>query len=464
MSNLFGAKLSRRRLWQAVGLAAAVPAAATTGVLFASPAQAQETWYNIRNRHSGLYLDIRSGSTADGAVLQLYTANGGNNQAFQLRSSGNGYYRIQARHSGKVLDVYEWNPENGADIVQWTDTGAENQQWTFSSAPDGYHYIVNRFSGKALDNWEWATAAGSRVSQYDPNQLAAQQWALVPVGATQTSLVGWATQNGGTTGGGGAGATTVTSASALASAVSGSSAKVVRVSGTINVSGMINVGSNTTIVGNSGAQITGGGFHLSGSHNVIIQNLRFNGWSDDAINIQDGSTNVWVDHNTFGSGYDGSCDIKRESDFITVSWNRFDNSDKNMLLGHSDSHTADIGNLRVTYHHNYFNSTQQRNPRVRFGEPVHIYNNYYYDIGDYGVATTMNAGVIFEGNYIENTESPTEIGQGDSAGGRIVSRNNHLVNSGAPVSSGSVAGVPYSFTLDTPSNVKSIVTSGAGAR
>ena len=110
------------------------------------------------------------------------------------------------------------------------------------------------------------------------------------------------------------------------------------------------------------------------------------------------------------------------------------------------------------------NDAAPRAGGLRFGEPVHIFNNYYYDIGDYGVATTMNAGVIFEGNYIENTESPTEIGQGDSAGGRIVSRNNHLVNSGTPVSSGSVAGVPYSFTLDTPSNVKSIVTGGAGAR
>ncbi|SDK68150.1 Pectate lyase [Glycomyces sambucus] len=467
-TNPAGGTHTRRGFWKIVGLGAAVPVAASAGLLAAAaPAQAVTpgTWYHIKSRHSGLVLDVLNLSTAGGAEIIQYNQTGATNQQFRFVDSGGGYYRIQARHSNLVLDVWEWNAANGATIAQWTDLNADNQQWRVTES-GGYATFVNRFSGKALDVWEWSTAAGSRISQYDYLNGYNQQFQLVQVGGSTptTGLVGWATQNGGTTGGGSASATTVTSASALASAVSGSSARVVRVSGTINVSGMVNVGSNVTIVGNSGAQITGGGFHLSGSRNVVIQNLRFNNWSDDAINIQDGSTNIWVDHNTFGTGYDGSCDIKRESDFVTVSWNRFDGSDKNMLLGHSDDHTADIGNLRVSYHHNWFNGTNQRNPRVRFGEPVHVFNNYYYDIGDYGVATTMNAGVIFEGNYIENTDSPTEIGQGDSAGGRIVSRNNHLVNSGSPVSSGSVAGVPYSFTLDTPSNVKSIVTGGAGAR
>ncbi|WP_218578551.1 hypothetical protein [Phytohabitans houttuyneae] len=72
---------------------------------------------------------------------------------------------------------------------------------------------------------------------------------LTPAGG----LVGWATQGGGTTGGGSAAATTVTSSSALSSAVSGTTARVVRVSGTISCSGMISVGSNKTIVGSGQA-------------------------------------------------------------------------------------------------------------------------------------------------------------------------------------------------------------------
>ncbi|MCH7230446.1 hypothetical protein L0U85_06190, partial [Glycomyces sp. L485] len=280
----------------------------------------------------------------------------------------------------------------------------------------------------------------------------------------QSGLVGWATQNGGTTGGGNTSPVTVSSASAFASAVSGSSAKVVRVSGTISLSGMVKVGSNTTIIGNSGATFTGGGLNLDDTHNVIIQNMTFRDYADDGINVQDGSTNIWIDHNTFEPGFDGACDIKRGSDFITVSWNRFNGTDKTMLLGHSDSNGGqDRGHLRVSYHHNYFNGTNQRTPRVRFGSPVHVFNNYYRNIGSYCVATTMEAGVIVEGNYFENCNRTVDLGQASSPAGSVVSRNNHLVNSPSPVSSGSVPGVPYSFSLDTPSQVASIVSSGAGA-
>ncbi|HEU5127916.1 MAG TPA: RICIN domain-containing protein [Glycomyces sp.] len=471
MEQFLGSKYSRRGFWKVAGLTAAVPVAASSGLLFAGSAQAVETdtWYKLISRHSGLALDILDISTAAGAELIQWNDTGTQNQQFRFIDAGGGYYRIQARHSGLVLDVWEWNPDNGATIVQFDDLGGTNQQWRVQES-GGYASFVNRHSGKALDVWEWSTEPGARISQYDPTGAVNQQWQLVKVSGggepnPPGGLVGWATQNGGTTGGGNASSTTVSSASALASAVSGNSAKVVRVSGTINLSGMTNVGSNTTIIGNSGARLTGGGLQFDSVHNVIVQNLTFDGWSDDAVNVQDGSTNIWFDHNTFGTGYDGALDIKRGSDFITVSWNRFNGTDKTMLLGHSDGNgSQDRGHLRVSYHHNYFNGTNQRTPRVRFGEPVHVFSNYYRNIGSYCVATTMEAGVIFEGNYLENCNRAVDLGQGSSPAGRVVSRNNHLVGSPTPVSSGSVSGVPYGFSLDTPSQVASIVSGGAGAR
>jgi pectate lyase len=318
------------------------------------------------------------------------------------------------------------------------------------------HLFDSRHSRRTLFTAAGAVAIGAAAAPLvgDPESAHAQTG----------SPVGWATQNGGTNGGSGGGTTTVTSASAFASAVSGNTRKIVRVSGTIALSGMVRVGSNTTIIGNSGATLTSGGLTLRTVTNVIIQNMRFRGYSDDGINVEESSRNIWIDHNTFEPGTDGACDIKRQSDFITVSWNRFNGTDKTCLLGHSDSHTVDRGKLRVSYHHNYFNGTTQRTPRVRFAEPVHVYNNYYANVRSYCIATTMDAGVINEGNYFENCNRTVDIGQGSSSAGRIVSRNNHLVNSPAPASRGSVAGVPYGFQLDTPSQVKSIVTGGAGAR
>src|SRR5262245_4349478 len=171
--------------------------------------------------------------------------------------------------------------------------------------------------------------------------------------------VGWSTQNGGTTGGGSASAQTVTSASALTSALGSSSAAVIRVSGTISCSGMLRVRSNKTVIGNSGATIAGCGFNVNGDRNVIIRNLNFRNWNDDAINVQESATNIWIDHNSFSNGYDGAVDIKRGSDFVTVSWNRVFSHDKSMLLGHSDDNgSQDRGHLRVTYHHNYFDGSK----------------------------------------------------------------------------------------------------------
>jgi pectate lyase len=278
------------------------------------------------------------------------------------------------------------------------------------------------------------------------------------------SPVGWATQNGGTTGGGGAAATTVTSASALTAALAGTNPKVIRISGLISVSGMLRVNSNTTIQGaGSGSGITGGGFTLNGARNVILQNLVFRDASDDSINVEGGSTNVWIDHNDLAEGNDGLIDIKRASDFITVSWNRLHDHDKSMLLGHSDSNgSQDRGHLRVTYHHNWFEGTGQRHPRVRFGNPVHVYNNFYDGVTSYGVASTEEAGVLVERNYFEDVEDPFHLGEGSSDPGSLVARDNHFVNSGTGQAGGSVAAVPYSYPADAASSVKSVVTAGAG--
>ena len=256
----------------------------------------------------------------------------------------------------------------------------------------------------------------------------------------------------------------MTSASALTSALGSTSAAVIRVSGTISCSGMLRVRSNKTIIGNSGATIAGCGFNVNGDRNVIIRNLNFRNWNDDAINVQESATNIWVDHNSFSNGYDGAVDIKRGSDFVTVSWNRVFSHDKSMLLGHSDDNgSQDRGHLRVTYHHNFFDASTQRHPRVRFGNPVHVYNNFYRNNSGYGVASTEGAGVLVEANSFEGVKDPFHLGEASSGPGTLVARNNLLVNSGGGQTGGSVASIPYSYTPDAAANVKSIVTANAGA-
>ncbi|WP_320774473.1 polysaccharide lyase family 1 protein [Streptomyces sp. CRN 30] len=266
-----------------------------------------------------------------------------------------------------------------------------------------------------------------------------------------------------TTGGAGGGTVTVSTASAFISAVQSSTTQTVRVNGTISLSSMTKVASNKTIVGvGTAGKITGSGLNVASVNNVIIQNLTFTNSNDDAINVQY-STNVVIDHNDISGAYDGAVDIKRASTNVTVSWNRTHDQDKNMLLGHSDDNASeDTGKLKVTYAYNWFDGTNQRNPRVRFGNPVHVLNNYFSDIGSYGVASTENAGVLVEANYFENTDDPYHLGEGSSDAGSLVAKNNYLTGSGSGQTGGSVASIPYSYSAQSASSVKGTVTAGAG--
>jgi pectate lyase len=307
-------------------------------------------------------------------------------------------------------------------------------------------------------NWPWwpptttTTAPGTSSTTTPPTTVPGEEpGAGQPIGFGR-----------GTTGGAGGPTVTVTSSSALADAAEGDERRVIRVQGTVQLSGMVRIGSNKTLTGTGGGRLVGGGLNIREANNVIVQNLTISGSGDDNINIET-STNVWIDHNDLSGAEDGALDIKRASDNVTVSWNHFHDQDKTALLGHDDGNgSQDRGRRRVTYHHNWFDGTGQRHPRVRFGNPVHVFNNYYSDIGDYGVASTMEAGVLVEGNYFENTEDPFHRGEGSSPDGALVARNNHFVNSGSGETGGSVAGIPYSYPMDAASSVKSVVTSGAG--
>jgi pectate lyase len=275
----------------------------------------------------------------------------------------------------------------------------------------------------------------------------------------------------GTTGGAAGPTVTVTTAAQLAQYAGANTPYTIMVSGRISAGGMITVVANKSILGvGANAEITGGGLQLGTTtrpgNNVIIRNIRFSNASDDSISVTNGAHHVWIDHNEFGPGYDGSLDIKRKSTFVTVSWNVFRGTDKTMLLGHSDNYRDDIGYLRVSYHHNWFDGSNQRHPRVRFGEPVHVWNNYYDNVGAYGIASTENAGVVAEGNYFENVALPCHStgGYAESNPGRLVQRANAFVNSGVCEAGGTVTEPRtfYSYTLDPAANVPALVTAGAG--
>ncbi|MCI0478075.1 MAG: hypothetical protein L0Y55_17675, partial [Anaerolineales bacterium] len=301
--------------------------------------------------------------------------------------------------------------------------------------------------------------------------------------------VGFASANGGTTGGKGGAAYVVSDKDIFKMAVADDQPRIIVIVGTItlDLGTPTRVGSNKTILGLKGAKIVQGGLTIEGKKNVIIQNIIFEdahdpnpSWpstkaSTDNITIDRGSTNVWVDHCTFSDGphvdresqnHDGALDVSG-GNYVTVSYSYFSNHDKVNLIGSDDKNVQDRGLNKVTFHHNYFEGTIERHPRVRFGE-VHVYNNYYKGVQLYGIGIGVEAKVYSEANYFENVLEPWRFYDNPDMPGYIKDIGSFLANSGkVEARPGGITWEPgkyYTYQLDPAQNVKDIVLKNAGAR
>ncbi|MFD3722328.1 pectinesterase family protein [Streptomyces sp. NPDC058674] len=253
---------------------------------------------------------------------------------------------------------------------------------------------------------------------------------------------------------------------------------VIVVAGTITMAPKgreIKVASDKTIVGaGTSGQIVGGGFFLGqGVHNVIIRNLTIRDsyagtWNDkdhdwDAIQM-DGAHHVWIDHNNLRNMADGLIDSRKDTTYLTVSWNQLKNDNKAFGIGWTDHVTADI-----TIHHNWFHETEQRNPSTDNVAHAHLYNNFLQDDPDssitssYGNYARGGTRMVLENSYFEGVDNPV-IKDGTAA---LVQRGNAFVNTTGRNESGGTAFDPttyYRYTLDAAADVPSKVKSGAGPR
>jgi pectate lyase len=177
------------------------------------------------------------------------------------------------------------------------------------------------------------------------------------------------------------------------------------VSGEIELKSPIDVASNKTIDGR-GADVTlsNWGLILSRVSNVIVANLRFRngrGTSTDAIGVREESHDIWIDHCDFADYGDGLVDITSGGTNVTVSWSKFSNQNKVMLINGQadDGHTVEYS-PHVTLHHNLFENTYQRNPRALHGL-VHAFNNYLRNWGGYGMRSSEGGQLFSQSNVFD---------------------------------------------------------------
>ena len=166
-------------------------------------------------------------------------------------------------------------------------------------------------------------------------------------------------------------------------------------------------------IGND-ATVNGWGIRIKNAQNVEIRNLgvmNVDSKEGDNIGLQQDNQYVWVHNNDFFYGHagsdkdqvkgDGALDCKL-STYVTFSYNHFWDNGKSNLLGLKEG--AD-GGYYITYHHNWYDHSDSRHPRVRYYS-AHVYNNYYDGNAKYGAGSTLGSSVFMEANYFRNCKYP----------------------------------------------------------
>jgi len=286
------------------------------------------------------------------------------------------------------------------------------------------------------------------------------------------AVVGYATMNGGTTGGQGGETVYVSTEAELVAAVTGDAPRIVKITASIQLTDLVRPGSNKTILGTTATSgVSGSGFYIRRVRNVIIRGLQIfkSVAPDDGVSI-DESTNVWIDHKDFYSDlehdkdyYDGLLDVKHAADFITISWNKFHTHYKTSLVGHSDSNGGeDRGKLQITYHNNWFYDVGSRLPSLRFGT-AHIYNNVYERVETSGINSRMGAQVLVERNIFVDTNRPLTTNLDSSEQGFAVERENDWGNAAPDITQeGTYTSPPYRYDMEALNRVSVVVKAGAG--
>ena len=159
------------------------------------------------------------------------------------------------------------------------------------------------------------------------------------------------------------------------------------------------------------ATVYGFGFLLRNTKSVEFRNFAIMHCLDDAMSLDTNNSHVWIHNMDLFYGKkggaadqakgDGTVDIKGNSQYITVAYNRFWDNGKASMCGMK----SETGPNYITYHHNWFDHSDSRMARVRTMS-VHMYNNYYQHCDVYGIGATSGSSVFMESNYFDSTKRP----------------------------------------------------------
>ncbi|MEU8613704.1 RICIN domain-containing protein [Actinoplanes sp. NPDC048791] len=433
--------------------------------------------YQVAVAKSGMCLDVPAASTANGAALQQWGCTSGAAwQQFKLTAAGSNYQLVNV-NSGKCVDVPGFSLASGVQLQQYTCVASQaNQQWRLVASGTDTFQIINVNSGLCISDKDASTASGAAVIQETCTANSNKQWAFRTAstgGRTWSNTAdGFASTGGGTTGGAAGPTVTVTNQADLQKYVTATTPYVIKVAGAITITPKgteLKVQSNKTIIGvGTSGHIVGGGFFLgTGVRNVIIRNLTIRDtqmadddpddkvYDYDAIQM-DTADHIWIDHNTLTRMNDGLIDSRKDTSYLTVSWNVLASNNKTFGIGWTENVTA-----RMTIHHNWIHDTNQRNPSTDNVALAHLYNNYLQNISSYGNYARGATKMVLENSYFSNVKDPyypDATAQLRQSGSVVVNSTGKQSTSGSAFSPSSY----YSYTLDKASDLPALLGRYAG--
>lgn len=145
--------------------------------------------------NSNYVLDVKDGSTSNGANIQLYESNDTAAQQFKVSHDSQGYVTFTNVKSGRVLDLNGAIVKDAGNIQQYTSNGTRAQKWIVKQDGNGYVVMSAINPNYILDLNGGSVRNGSNIQLHSVTGLNSQRWNITKYVSKDERINSLAAQN-----------------------------------------------------------------------------------------------------------------------------------------------------------------------------------------------------------------------------------------------------------------------------
>lgn len=145
--------------------------------------------------NSNYVLDVKDGSTSNGANIQLYEANDTAAQQFKVSHDSQGYVTFTNVKSGRVLDLNGAIVKDAGNIQQYTSNGTCAQKWIVKQDGNGYVVMSAINPNYILDLNGGSVRNGSNIQLHSVTGSNSQRWNITKYVSKDERIKNLAAQN-----------------------------------------------------------------------------------------------------------------------------------------------------------------------------------------------------------------------------------------------------------------------------